>query len=53
MWITVLWFDGVPTSAWMPPSDLWDIYAPGPAPSDKHVLAEISDDGPYRWFIRA
>lgn len=52
MWIIVLWFDGVHMSAWMPPMDLWDVYAKTPRPSDKHVLAALSDDAPYRWFIR-
>lgn len=53
MWIMVKWFDDVATTAWSPPRDLWDIYATGPAPSDKHVLASLADDAPYRWFLPA
>ena len=38
-------------TAYVPSRDLWDVLAKFPQPTPNHVLAQIADDGPFRWGI--
>lgn len=51
-WRRVIFY-GVILTAYIPPADLWIILAKELRPSDRHTLAQIADDGPYRWLLEA
>ena len=53
MWKMVKFMDGE-FIAFVPSEDLWDIFAKnsksGNRPNENFVLAQISDDAPFRWL---
>lgn len=46
-WVTVE-FLGSEMNAYVPPEDLWDVFAPGKTIPPGHVLCQIDADSPYR-----